>query len=136
LIVQGLADPQSSSRLQAEQYALGVAAACALAREFAAGGYDVAIDDVLEPEAFERHWRPRLDGLTWNVVIVLPSLEETLARSRARRKRVLEEHTTSQHAACSRWPPADRIDTTHLTVEESLRLLQERGSGKTGSPSP
>lgn len=125
LVVRGLADPQSPGELQAEQYALSVEATCALARVFAAGGYDIAIDDVLEPEAFERWWLPRLDGLAWKVAIVLPSLDETLARSRARLKRVLEAHTTSQHAACSRWLPAHRIDTTGLTVEESLRSLGE-----------
>jgi chloramphenicol 3-O-phosphotransferase len=126
LVVQGLADPQRPGELQAEQYELSVEATCALAGVFAAGGYDVAIDDVLEPEAFERWWRPRLDGLEWEVVVVVPSLEETLARSRARLKRVLEAHTTSQHAACSRWPLPIRIDTTGLGVEESLRLAGER----------
>ena len=136
LVVQGLADPQRPGELQEEQYALSVEATCALARAFADGGYDVAVDDVLEPDAFERHWRPALAGLDWDVVIVLPSLEETLARSRGRGKRVLEAHTRSQHAACSRWPAAHRIDTTGLTVEESLRLLQERGSGRSGSRSP
>jgi chloramphenicol 3-O-phosphotransferase len=124
MIVQGLADPQSSSRLQAEQYALAVAATCALARQFAAGGYDVAVDDVLEPAAFEREWRPLLEGLDWRLVIVLPDLDEVLRRSRARDKRVLEAHSRAQHAACAAWPSEYRVDTTALTVEESLALVR------------
>src|SRR5262245_53682712 len=60
LIVGGLADPREPGDMQEEQYALSVAAALALARVFAASGYDVAIDDVLATEAFEREWRPRL----------------------------------------------------------------------------
>ena len=50
LIVQGLAEPQEPGALQDEQYRTAVAAACDLARTFAEAGYDVAVDDVLEPE--------------------------------------------------------------------------------------
>lgn len=126
LIVSGRADPQETSALQATQYALSVAATCALARSFAEGGCDVAIDDVLEPDAFDRYWRPQLDGLAWTLVVVLPSLDETLARSTRREKRVREEHTQTQHARCAQWESAVRIDTTGLDVEASLALVIER----------
>ena len=55
LIVSGLAEPQDAGALQAEQYGTSVAACCALAREFVAAGYDVADDDAVDPETFERH---------------------------------------------------------------------------------
>ena len=125
LIVAGRADPQQPGPLQSEQYALGVRATVALARTFVEGGYDVAVDDVLEPAAFDRYWRTLLDGLAWRLVVVLPDLEEVLRRSRAREKRVLEVHTRAQHAACAGWPPAHRIDTTHLRVDESLALVRQ-----------
>ena len=57
-------------------------------------------------------------------MIVLPDVEEVLRRSRAREKRVLEVHTRAQHAACGGWPPEYRIDTTGLSVAESLALLR------------
>jgi chloramphenicol 3-O-phosphotransferase len=122
-IVSGLADPQLPGALADEQYDVSVEATCAQARVFAEHGYDVAIDDVFEPDAFERHWRPRLAGLAWQLVIVLPSLEETLQRSRSRTKRVLEAHTREQHARCGGWDGVAVIDTTGLTVEESVDLL-------------
>ena len=125
LIVAGLADPQEPNDTQAEQYGVSVAATCALGSAFAAAGYDVAVDDVLEPETFERYWRAELEGLDWSIVIVLPSLEETLARSAAREKRVQERHTRDQHRACSGWPASARIDTTGLSVAESLRLVED-----------
>ena len=125
LIVAGRADPQQPGALQSEQYALAVRATVALARTFIGGGYDVAVDDVLEPAAFDRDWRPLLDGLDWRLVIVLPDLEEVLRRSRAREKRVLENHSRAQHAACAGWPAEYRIDTTHLTVDESLALVRQ-----------
>ena len=127
-IVAGLADPQTGEREQVdEQYVTSVDACCSLARAFLADGYDVAIDDVLEPSAFERVWRPALGDTPWHIVIVLPSLEATLQRSRARRKRVLETITRQQHAGCAEWPANLRLDTTALTVDESLGLARRRG---------
>ena len=124
LIVSGLADPQKRGARQDEQYRLSVAAACGLAQTFAQAGVDVAVDDVLEPAAFEQLWRPLLAALDWRVVIVLPTLAETLARSAARGKRVLERHTRRQHERCSAWPAARRIDTTGLSVAAGLRLVE------------
>ena len=49
LIISGLADPQEASGVQEAQYRLSVEATCALARAFATGGCDVAIDDVSSP---------------------------------------------------------------------------------------
>ena len=126
LIVSGRADPQESGDLQAAQYRLSVDATCALARVFAQGGCDVAIDDVLEPDTFERYWRPQLRGLRWKLVIVLPSLEETLARSAQREKRVREEHTRHQYARSANWDEAVRIDTTGLDLDRSLALVLDR----------
>lgn len=126
LIVSGRADPQGENELQAEQYRLGVEATCGLGRAFFAGGYDVAIDDVLEPDAFEHEWRPRLEGLPWTLVVVLPSLEETLRRADGREKRVREEHIRTQHSRCAGWDEDVRIDTTGLDLEESLALVRDR----------
>lgn len=124
MIAAGRADPQQPGERQGEQYRLSVRACMALARTFLHSGYDVAIDDVVDPAAFDRDWRPLLDGLSRRMVIVLPSLEATLERSRARAKRVLERHTRDQHAASQGWPEHLRVDTTGLSVEASLRLVQ------------
>jgi chloramphenicol 3-O-phosphotransferase len=126
LIVAGRADPQDGGSVQSEQYALSVRACCALARAFDADGYDVALDDVLEPGAFEREWRPALAGLEWRLIALLPRLDEVLARSRGREKRVREEHSGAQHAACSAWGTEHRVDTTGLSVDESLGLVRRR----------
>ena len=112
--------------MQAQQYDISVAACCALAHVFTDAGYDVAIRDVLEPGPFERHWRPRLQTLDWRLVVVLPSIEETLARSKSREKHVLEDHTRRQHAALRRWPDDACVDTSGLTVEQSLALVAEK----------
>jgi predicted kinase len=133
LIVAGRADPQQPGPLQGEQYRLSVRACLALARTFLESGYDVAIDDVIDPVAFEWDWRPLVEGLTWRMAIILPSLEETLARSRAREKRVLERHTRDQHAASLGWSESVRVETTGLGVAESLRLVQRVLDGVGGA---
>jgi predicted kinase len=126
LIISGRADPQEASDLQAAQYRLSVEATSALARAFANGGCDVAIDDVFEPDAFERYWRLQLDGLLWKLVVLLPSLDETLARTAQREKRVKEDHIRTQHARCAEWDEAVRIDTTDLDLEQSVALVLDR----------
>ena len=126
MIVVGRADPQQPNALQADQYVLAVSACCALAGVFLRAGYDVAVDDTLEPAPFEAYWRPRLPTTEWRVVIVLPSLAETLARSARRGKRVLELHSRAQHAAAHGWPGSYRIDTTGLSIEESVPLVEQR----------
>ena len=125
LIVSGLADPQEPSEANTAQYRASVEATCALARAFTTNAIDVAIDDVLQPEAFERFWQPNLAGLEWKLVIVLPTIEESLARSRRRAKRVGEELTRSQHAECAGWDESLRIDTSGLDAGRSLALVLE-----------
>jgi predicted kinase len=126
LILSGLADPQEEGELQEAQYRLSVEATCALARAFATCGCDVAIDDVVEPGAFERYWRPALNDLPWKLIVILPTLETTIARSRQREKRVRKEHIRTQHARCAEWNETVRIDTTDLDPDQSLRLVLNR----------
>lgn len=125
MIVAGLANPQQPGSLQSEQYELSVSTSCALARSFVEAGYDVAVDDVLPPPAFETIWRPKLQGLDWRLAIVVPSLDETLRRALARTKRVDEAIIRRQHEASLQWPERYRIDTTGAGVEESLGLVAE-----------
>jgi chloramphenicol 3-O-phosphotransferase len=124
LIVSGLADPQSPGPLPTEQYDTSVAACCALVREFTAAGYDVAVDDAVDPETFEGHWSPRLVGIELSVVVVRPSLDVALERGAERPKRVRRGLVREQHAATSRWPSRRTIDTAGQSVEESLQAAR------------
>ena len=124
LIVSGRADPQEPGPLQRQQHGTSVAACCALVREFVASGYDVAVDDAVDPEGFERYWLPRLWGIEFSVVVVRPSLEAVLERGAGRSKRVRPDVVREQHAATSRWPTRLTIDTTGQSVEESLETAR------------
>ena len=126
LIIAGRADPQVLTPLQVEQYELSVQACVALARVYLAAGYDVALETVFEPEDFAQRWRPILAGLDWHLVVLRPSLPATLARSRTRAKRVLEEHTIAQHERTGAWSPDLQLDTTDLSVERTLEIINHR----------
>ena len=122
-IVSGRADPRLPGDTQTIQYDLGVAACLALARVWLGGGYDVAITDVLDPEAYGRHWHGRLGGLDPRLVVVLPSLDVTLARAAARTKPVPLAISAAQHRASLGWHPALRIDTSNLDPAASLPFV-------------
>jgi hypothetical protein len=81
---------------------------------------------VFEPDAFDRYWRPVLDDLKWKLIVILPTLETTIARSRQRQKRVKEKHTQTQHDRCAQWDESIRIDTTDLDPDQSLALVFDR----------
>ena len=126
VIVGGLAEPQSRGNLQSMQFRLSVRACCAVAREFLTSGYDVAIDDVLFPgSAFDASWGRNLAGLAWRVVIIHPTLEETLARASRRDKEVPDSLVREQHRSTYGWPQRYRIDTNGLSVADSLKLVDD-----------
>ncbi len=130
LIVSGLVDPQTVGPVQAEQYGTSVAACSALVREFIKRGYDVAVDDAVDPGRFERYWLPHLGGIEYSVVVVRPSLKVALERGAGRFKRVRSDVVRDQHTAASQWQTERTIDTTDQTIEESLeavhRLIADR----------
>jgi chloramphenicol 3-O-phosphotransferase len=129
LLVQGLVDPRAVGQSgQAEQWRASVAATCALVRSFAESGIDVAVDDVLLPTDAEGVWLPLFTSLAMRLVVVLPSLDESLARGRRRDKHVPGHLVRAQYAGSARWPRQRHLDTTGQTVEESVNALLERPS--------
>jgi chloramphenicol 3-O-phosphotransferase len=97
-------------------------------RSFAESGIDVAVDDLMLPADAADVWQPKLNGLSTHLVVVLPSLEEALARGRRRDKHVPGHLVTSQHHGSARWPRQRQLDTTGQTVAESVNALLERMS--------
>jgi predicted kinase len=120
LIVSGLADPQELAAEQGEQYIHSVNACAALGRSFAVNGYDVAIDDVFEPEPTRKFWQPQLKGLDVRLIILHPPLETVLTRAVKRKKYVMERHILAQYKSINEWPLPHFIDSGSLTPSETL----------------
>lgn len=99
-----------------------MAASCALVRSLAADGIDVAVDDVLEPDA-ARTWLAGLRGLDIRLVVVLPPLDVVLARGAARDKHVPAHLVRQQYADCAGWDGGRVLDTGGQSVGESLGAL-------------
>jgi chloramphenicol 3-O-phosphotransferase len=129
LLVQGLVDPRAVGELrQAEQWQASVSATCALVRSFAKSGIDVAVDDVMLPADVEDVWQPMLNGLLTHLVVVLPSLEEALARGRIRDKQRPRAPRCLPARRVRALAPSAQLDTTGQTVGESVNALLERMS--------
>jgi chloramphenicol 3-O-phosphotransferase len=127
LLVQGLVDPRAVGQSgQVGQWQASVAATCALVRSFAQSGIDVAVDDVLLPADAEEVWLPLLNGLAMQLVVVLPCLDEVLARGCRRDKHVPGHLVRAQHVGSARWPSHRHLGTTGQTVQESVDALLER----------
>ena len=123
LIVGGYAEPQERGPAQTEQYEVSALACISLARQFTESGYDVVLCDVFPRELFERLWRPRLNGVEWRIVVLLPELNETLKRAARRKKEVREDIIREQHAAMALWEKELVIDPTGITAEEVVDAL-------------
>ena len=124
LIVSGLADPQVQTVEQRAQYVHSVDACAALARSFASDGYDVALDDVFEPQPTHELWLPQLRGLDIRLVILHPPLEVALSRMTSRKKQVSEYNIRSQHVSMNNWPLSHRIDSGKLTPAQTLGCVE------------
>lgn len=123
-ILGGRADPQVVNDEQERQYLSSVRATAAAARAFHADGYSVSVVEVFPHSRFDRTWATLLTGIPWKIVVVRPSLEVTLSRSRSRTKKVHEEHSTTHHAETAGWPAKHQLDTTALSVEQSLAAFE------------
>jgi predicted kinase len=123
LIISGLADPQIITPEQGEQYIHSVNACATLARSFVENGYDVAIDDVFEPEPTYNYWLPQLKGMDLRLVILHPPLDIVINRAAQRDKHVIEQHIRNQYKSVSKWPQTHVIDSNNLTPSETLERV-------------
>jgi predicted kinase len=124
LIISGLADPQVQTIEQRTQYVHSVAACAALACSFDNSGYDVAIDDVFEPQPTRELWLPHLRGFDVRLIVLHPPLEVTLSRMAGRQKLVSEHHIRSQHESMNNWPLPHRIDNGKLTPAQTVERME------------
>src|SRR5262249_34863021 len=88
---------------QRDQYATTARAVVAMAKTYLADGYDVVIDEVFTPTAFDTHWKAALSELSWHLVILRPTLDALLARTPPWEQRSLASHTKRQHEATGKW---------------------------------
>ncbi len=79
--------PASEGRYQ---HKLGIKHASILARSFVSEGFEVIVCDVIGDE-LARYYRELLDGEVFRIVLLLPTLEETLRRLNERSKTISED---------------------------------------------
>lgn len=121
LICSGKADFQAGTPLVAQQVKAVSKACCALASSYLQSGFNVALDHVFYPGEFENDWAPYLLECRYAIVIIRPDLPTTLVRGTSRGKFVREDIVRDQYIQAGKWPAALILDTTDMTIDESLK---------------
>ena len=100
------------------QLRLGAENACLLAHNFVEAGFHVVILDVLTPET-AGIYRSNLAPLDHQIVLLLPTLEQSLQRNRARGQWLTDEEVRLLYAWEAQLAECDRkIDNSHISAEE------------------
>jgi adenylate kinase family enzyme len=114
----GYRHPWAGDAQAAEQLAMAIDNACALAHTSISYRYSVVIDDVVLPESAERY-QERLQGIgvPVHLVTLLPSLDVTLERDRPRGAASVPERVRALHeqfsaAAAEERQPGIVLDTS------------------------
>ena len=105
------------------QLRLGAKNGCILARNCVAAGFDVVVLDVLTNET-AHIYRARLKDLEHQIVLLLPSLAESLRRNRERGQYLTDEQVELLYAWESQLSEFDhKIDNTRLAAGELAQEL-------------
>jgi ADP-ribose pyrophosphatase YjhB (NUDIX family)/chloramphenicol 3-O-phosphotransferase len=134
MVVSGFVRPEAAYGAGPEaeearrQLALATRNACALARNFAAAGFAVVIDDVLEQPADLDRYLAELHGLDVACVTLLPDVETLRARDRGRGEDAMGERSEELRRiiAANGETRGLRLDTSGRTVEETVAVILER----------
>ncbi len=132
MVRMGAAKPWGPEAEAERQRRLEARNVCALTRNFVDALFGVFVDGVIGPLGLELY-RPLLHGMPVPVhfVVLLPTLEETLRRDRARgASHVLSERLHIIHddfVRAGRFA-GEVIDNTSLTVEETADLIMDHAA--------
>ncbi len=126
LIVSGHAAPWDGPEGRAQQD-LGVRNGCTLAANFATHEVDAVLVDVLDDATTSRYRELLSDPL---IVQLTVTYEEALRRAHTRTVHLTWAEFGQLHEQQNRFAGADcRIDTTHLSAEETTARLLELWTG-------
>lgn len=108
-----------------KQARLGIKNGCILARSFIEEGYDVIILDVLTDE-IAQIYKDRLKGLNPKIVLLLPTYEEIVRRSKLRPPRLSEGRIKNLYELEKNLTILDKkIDNTSISAEEVAENLNK-----------
>jgi chloramphenicol 3-O-phosphotransferase len=133
MVVSGIAHPIPTwTDETARQFKLARGNAVSMALRYANAGFAVAIDDVFSTRDFESDYAPVLEGAAVHRVLLLPSLEVTLARNSSRTYKdfhpeILEDVIRHLHAEFRAMDVRGWlvIDSSALTLEETVNAILE-----------
>ena len=134
-VKSGYANPEDGWTIEAQrQYELARTACCMLARLYVSAGFNCVIDDVIFPrwrEVSYEAWRPDLEGIPHQMVVLLPDFASLPDRNRGRRghRELTVKTLRTIYDMMLPWREQDEfavIDTSGLSVEETVKAIQSQ----------
>lgn len=139
-VLSGYADPTRPWNDETEsQFWIARKGAARMARSYSEASFAVAIDDVLWPNEVEEIFAPVLGDRPLHRIFLYASLEVTLSRNATRTNKnfdtaALDETIRMLHARVdlspNRWPGWLLLDTSTLTLEQTVDAILARASMK------
>ena len=131
MVKSGYADPrQGWNRECREQLVLARGSIAMLARRFRDSGMRCVVDDAVFPEWIESDyagWKRELDGLSHQLVVLLPTLEATLARDKERpsSRQVGHDLVETIYEMMTSWRNQDVliVDNSTLSVDDTVHAI-------------
>jgi chloramphenicol 3-O-phosphotransferase len=138
----GYANPEDGWTPNAvEQHDLARSIVADMARRYADRRVRFIVDDAIFPnwEALgEEPWRNALQGVTYTLLVLLPSFDAVRERNRLRegQRRLREETLQTIYNDMQGWRERDvaQIDNTGLTVAETATLIERNLHGTSDGP--
>jgi predicted kinase len=123
LVVAGGAAPWQGSDGR-DQQRLGVANACALARNFVAAGFEVIVVDVLTPKTCDLYRRDLPECVVVHMTVTWP---EAMRRAASRKVWLTDDEFRMLHESDSAHPPDSdyRISVDALTIQSQADEVEE-----------
>ncbi len=133
MIKSGYADPRDGWEAeQGRQYKLARGSIALLARRFVEAGFKCVIDDAIFPDSSETNypgWQRELDGMSYRLVVLFPSLGVVIKRDgrRPARSRLGPEFLKIVYERMGPWqmdPSLQVIDNSTLSVRQTVKAME------------
>jgi predicted kinase len=134
-VKSGYANPEDGWTAEAQrQYELARTACCTLARLYITAGFNCVVDDVIFPrwqQVSYEAWRPDLEGIPHQMVVLLPDFAGLPDRNRGRRghRELTVKTLRTIYDMMLPWREQDEfavINTSDMSIEETVQVIQSQ----------
>ncbi|MDQ5913171.1 MAG: hypothetical protein QG659_593 [Patescibacteria group bacterium] len=108
------------------QWEVSIDICCDMIKRYHQYDINCILEMFAPPSEFEK-WKPKLNGIDYQLFVLMPNLETTLERHRGRKGKMTEEQIRENHEWFTSWQPdqATIIDPSNQTLEETVAFISQ-----------